>query len=203
MEKLHSIRRVFVLLGFTVAVCGQEYCSLHVRVLSPDMRRPQEVEVTVLEHTGRKITKETGLEDVRFCDLGIKPVQVTVGDTGPCNQISVSDVPLGFGSTYLLTVIYDVEACRLPPRSIDFNCKILLRISDESGSPVQDASIRFNKPSHAQRDADRYGRAFLVLGIDDKVTARIAAPGYLSSEKVVSCSPNERDIEAPVILKRK
>jgi hypothetical protein len=57
------------------------YCSLSVRVLSPDGRRP-EVPVSVEESSGRVVDEEQEGDDVKFCDLGIRSVTVTVGVLG-------------------------------------------------------------------------------------------------------------------------
>ena len=91
MEGLHQVMKVgalFLILSGLQRAVAADYCSLAVRVISPDQRRPVEVLVSGSEKSGRVIEKETTSEDVKFCDLGITPVTVTVGgDT--CNQVVV------------------------------------------------------------------------------------------------------------------
>src|SRR6266576_3663147 len=98
------LAKVLMLLAFTFVaptISGQNHCSLAVRVLSPDGQR-FEVPIAVREQSGRIVEKDQELEDVRFCDLGILPVDVKVGSDGMCSQVTVHDVPVSLDKTYLL-----------------------------------------------------------------------------------------------------
>src|SRR5947208_15002194 len=102
MERLHKVVKVgtlFAVLSSLQGAIAADYCSLAVRVLSPDNRRPVEVPVSVREKSGRVVEKETTTEDVKFCDLGISPVTVTVGND-TCNQVVVRDVPIEWKEQY-------------------------------------------------------------------------------------------------------
>src|SRR5580704_15981473 len=103
MKRLHQIAPLLILCSSCILSLGtasaQERCSLIVRVVSPDGRRP-EVPISVREKGGRVEEKEQEDTDVRFCDLGILPVTVTVGSSGLCNQVTVHNVPVAIEETY-------------------------------------------------------------------------------------------------------
>lgn len=202
MGKLYKVAILATALNLLQVAYGSEYCSLSVRVLSPQLRRIPNVEVSVLEDAGRVLVKNTGSEDVKFCDLGIKPVLVTIG-AEYCNQVVVRNVPQHYEDMYVLVVIYDPNECREPSRVLDPNCRILFRVSDESGAPLKKASIRFGEASLTSRSTDSAGRSFVLLGIGDTVTGDVQADGYLPSGFSVSCSAKERSKEELIILRKK
>jgi hypothetical protein len=187
----------FALFGPNVAVAAEPYCSLSVRVLSPDGRRP-EVPVSVRENNGRVVDKEQEGNDVSFCDLGILPVTVTVGVPG-CNETVVKDVPIAWEKPYLLVMTYDVEPCIADssPPPVPF-CRVLLRISDSTGRSVSGASAQFEGTRSVV--ADDAGRLLFTLKLEQKVSGVVASPGYLPARFSVVCSRNERTIEEPVRL---
>ena len=177
---------VFILLGGIQAALAADYCSLIVRVLSPDNRRPLETLVSVLEESGRVSRKETGSKDIRFCDLGISPVTVTVGGD-ECNQVVVHNVPLTWGEEYLLTITFDPEPCqqeRLPMPV----CDLLFRIADSGGKWLEKASIVFDGQRFPRAETDTAGRILVVPRIGERVTGTVTASGYLSRTFAVSCS---------------
>lgn len=114
MVRLHQLavltRTLACYLYASPCLASQGYCSLRVRVLAPNGQRP-EAPVSVREKSGRKEEKMQGIsEDVLFCDLGILPVTVVVGQEG-CFQVVVKDVPLSWSQPYMLRVTYDAETC--------------------------------------------------------------------------------------------
>jgi hypothetical protein len=204
MERLHQVikRMVFILTltGLQGAVAA-DYCSLAVRVLSPDQRRPVEVLVSVREKSGRVVEKETTSDDVTFCDLGIAPVTVTVGGD-PCNQVVVRDVPLGWKEQYLLTITYDPEPCmpEHPPAPVPV-CQVLFRVSDGKGNWLARASIHFRGSGLPPLESDRSGRVLQVLKAGDRVTGSVELRGYVSTTFSVSCSRSEPVHEESITLK--
>src|SRR5438105_753372 len=111
------------------------------------------------------VEKDQEDQDVRFCDLGILPVEVKIGSDGMCNQVAIHEVPVSLERTYLLTVTYDPEACPEsvpPPVPI---CEILFRVSDSSDRWVSKASVALSDPIKSQLTTDRYGRARFVAKI--------------------------------------
>jgi hypothetical protein len=199
MERLHQITRTAVLSLVFIVVAplkASDYCSLIVRVVDPQGQRP-EVVVGVQEANGRKIETDPTKEDVKFCDLGLAPVTVTVGLDGACNQVVVKNVPLYWGETSMLTVAYDWELCheRLPIRG----CYILLRVSDMTGKWLDKASIDFGRVGTALEETDGSGRALKVLGPGDRVSGTVKLMGYISKPFDLSCPPRVEPLREVVI----
>jgi hypothetical protein len=194
MERLHQLTKVIpflLFLGGLQAAIAADYCSLVVRVLSPDRRRPLEVLISVREGSGRVIEKETTSEDVRFCDLGITPVTVRVGgDT--CNQTVVRDVPLTWQEQYVLTITYDPEPCmpERPPAPVP-TCQELFRVADTAGNWLEKASIRFQQPHLSPRETDGSGRALVVMKDGDHADGTVSSSGYITKPFSLSCSRTE------------
>lgn len=166
------LRSVLFALAFTSAAEGQ-YCSLTVRVLSPDGRQPA-APVEVTEKSGHTQTKDQGLDgDVQFCDLGGLPVTVKVGDDGTCNQVIVRDVPVEWNKPYFLHVTYDPEACEERPALPMPICRIVFRIS--AGEKWEDrARILITRPSTEMLSTDRFGRASLVINLGSEIEGTVA-----------------------------
>lgn len=141
---------------------AQDRCSLIVRVLSPDGRRPK-APVSVIQEDRRVEELEQDSAEVRFCGLGILPVTVTVGSGGMCGQVIVRDVPVAWNRTYLLHVTYDPGACRerVPPP--EPACEVLFRVRSATGAPVPGAVISLASPISKPLVGDRFGRADIIL----------------------------------------
>jgi hypothetical protein len=192
---------ILLLLG-AAAARGAEYCSLVVRVLSPDQKRVLEVPVSVRESNGRVVEKDTDSSDLRFCDLGIKPVTVTVG-RHECNQVVVRGVPLFWEEEYLLAVTYDPEPCEkeLPPPAVPV-CQVLLRIADTSGGWISKASVQFPNSALARRDTDAAGRAFVTLKTGNRVEGTVRSDGYNTKQFSLSCAPGQVSQEELIKIER-
>ncbi len=196
MERLYQAKSIivtaFLVLAWLPVARAADYCSLTVRVLTPDQKRSAEVWVSVRENSGRVIEKKAIREDVSFCDLGIIPVTVTVGLNSACNQVIVKDVSLNWQTQHVLTVTYDPDQCRpeMPPPPI-LLCYILLRISDTAGNWIENAKIQSSK-FKAQAITDNAGRTFLPLALGETVEGTINASGYESKKFSISCSRSER-----------
>src|SRR5215472_9750401 len=191
MERLYKIVvLVFavacILVGSATPVVAQDYCSLKVRVLTPPDARP-EVPVVVKERNGRTIEMEQGpnSEDVLFCDLGMLPVTVIVGQEG-CNQITIKDVPLSWKKMYSLVVNYDYGACMRETFSIPY-CERLLRVKGTDGKWVKEAKIKFNDPAFPERGTDSAGRSLFSLKLHGNVGGSIIAPGYIRKNFSFGC----------------
>jgi hypothetical protein len=155
--------------------------------LMPDQKRPEGVLVSVRENSGRVIGKYTTTEDVKFCDLGIMPVTVTVGlDT--CNQVIVKDIPLRWDDEYALTVTYNPEPCfSRRPLNLYPICEELLRISNEAGNWIENALIQFDASRFKEQKTDKSGRAFLTMKVGERIEGTISANGYQSKPFSLSC----------------
>lgn len=206
MERLHQVVRCLTLLiccaSGLCALSADDECSLVVRVLTPDGRRP-EAPVSVEEKNGRRQTKDQENDDVRFCDLGILPVTVTVGSAGMCNQVTVHDVPVLWHETYLLTVTYDPMACveTLPPPVPV--CTILFRVADSSGKWIPEATITLSGARGTTLRADRHGRAFDVATAGEEVRGLASGPGFQATPFGFKCSPSEQNREEYIRLDRR
>jgi len=168
--------RWFIFLMWSGAsVTAQDYCSLVVKVVSPDGRRPG-ASVYVEEKSGRIQEKDQEFDDVKFCDLGALPVTVKVGEDRSCNQVIVREVPIAWNEPYLLTVTYDPEPCireHVPP-PVPL-CTIVFRVADINGRWVGGATIHLSSPTTSRLTTDRYGRASFVARLDADVRGLVTA----------------------------
>jgi hypothetical protein len=181
------------------AVAG-DFCSLTVRVISPNGSRPV-APITVREKSGRAEEKDQEDSDVPFCDLGILPVTVTVGSAGLCNQVTVRDVPLTMGDTYVLVVTYDPFACSQAFRTP--TCKTLFRVDDSGGKWVKDARISLSKPMPTALSTDGYGRASFVAGYGAQVRGTVLAPSFKPVEFDWTCSRLEPIHEQLITIEKR
>jgi hypothetical protein len=194
MDRLHQMTKIALIalvVGSLRSAAAADYCSLIVRVLSPDGRRVEAL-VSVEEKNGRAVERDPTLEDVKFCDLGIAPVTVKVGADGTCNQVVVRDVRLTWEEQYLLRVTYDIEPCLedLPPLPVPI-CHVLFRVSDINGAWLDKASIRLQQSQLPALETDSSGRALLVLKSGDRAGGTISSSGYVAKPFSFSCSRSE------------
>ena len=195
---------VGLLLWALFPACGsalveaQDYCSLVVRVVSPDRRLP--VSVSVVEKNGRTEEREPTSGDVRFCDLGGLPVTVKVGDDGTCNQVIVREVPVAWRQPYVLKITYDPTPCNidLPPPPLPV-CRVVIRVADSRGW-AQGARVRALQPTPAELQTDRFGRASLVTKLGDDVRGSVTA-GSLTADFAFKCSRDEPIHEELIVLR--
>jgi hypothetical protein len=177
------------LLWTVSGLAGQDYCSLTVRVVTPDGRRPQ-VSVSVQEANGRVVEKDHESRDVRFCDLGGLPVTVKVGGSDTCNQVIVREVPIAWNEPYLLKVTYDPEPCLVclppPPRPI---CRVVFRIADRAGGWVPGAAINISHPAATSKITDSFGRASYVTRRGEQVRGSISVDDKLATFEFTCAEP--------------
>ena len=178
MERLHQMIAkewlAIVFVGCFSMLAGQDYCSLTVRVLSPDGRRPA-ASISVQEESGRVEEQDYSQEsgDARFCDLGGLPVTVKVGDDG-CNQVIVRGVPVSWNDPYLLSVTYDPEPCsREVPRGPVPVCRVVFRVADAVGKWIKGATINLSSQKLTQLTTDQFGRASLPVKLRDDVRGSV------------------------------
>jgi hypothetical protein len=189
MERLHQVASLLLFGGcYLLTGCtalAEERCSLVVSVKSPDGRR-LEAPITVHEASGRVEEGEQEDTDVRFCDLGILPVTVTVGSGGRCNQVTVRDVPISLDETYLLTVTYDPFACSETIRTP--TCKVLFRVADSVGRWVKGAQLKLFSPMPKELTTDEFGRARFVLAFGEQIRGTASAASFGPTEFNWTCS---------------
>ena len=187
-----------LLLSITVVMLGpaayaEGYCSLIVKVVNPsgnEVSAPIDVE----ERSGRLIEKQESdyeVGGIRFCDLGLSMVTVTVGFPG-CNQVIVRNVPLTWGETREVYVIYDRQPC-LSPDVIPQTCRFLFRFEDLQYDPIQKVLFKMQEPRKRTVEADEFGRVSVTLPFDRELLGTASADGYNPIELRLPCTvPNGR-----------
>lgn len=184
----------------TPPLYAQEYCSLRVKVVAPNGKRP-EAQVEIREKNGRRIEKEQAPgHDVTFCDLGIRPVTVIVG-LKEC-EVVVSDVYLRRGKPYTLRVVYDQENCmdERPPTPTPY-CETLLRVNSQDTKWVKGATVKFDGRTWVPLQTDEAGRALFSIGKGDSVQGSVSAPRFETTKFSVGCS--EPKSQEKILMLRK
>jgi len=200
--KASLFRVVLCVTIFMLPGAGQDYCSLIVTVVGAEGLE-REARVTVEEPDGRKVTKENRPGGVRFCDLGILPVTVTVGHPA-CNQTIVRNVPLWWGKPTKLKITYDRDVCLYePPPPPRPGCEVLFRVADESGGWVSDAVVELTEPWRRKVESDRYGRLYLYPPYGSRVRGMIRAAGYEPEAVEEKCTRESPPIQRYVRLKKR
>jgi hypothetical protein len=186
--------------GRGAAQLAEGHCSLVVELRGPD-NRPVSEEVTVTEWDGRKTSLKAANGEARFCDLGIRPVTISVGDAG-CSQVVVR-TPVDWEETKTVRIVYDELPCsqETPPLP---TCKLLFRLLDEGGRPVLGAAVRFSAGRPGSRDyvADKFGRILINLPFGERLTGFVTVPGFRSKQVDIPCSPENRRSERKLVLEK-
>ena len=209
MERLHQVKALCVACGYCLfAVCAmlgqdnamsgrdnamsaQDRCSLVIRVLAPDGLRP-EVTITVRERNGRTEQKDQEDKDVRFCDLGILPVEVKVGSDGMCNAVTVRNVPVSLDDTFLLNVTYDPVPCmeKPAPPLVPILPGPVPRVGFGWQVVARRIAIRLSGHSDLLK-TDRYGRASYVAKLGDEVRGSASREGGPAKDFDFKCTRGE------------
>jgi hypothetical protein len=191
---------IFLAILSTASVAAQDYCSLIVQVVDPAGNKASGVSVSVQEVGGRIETISTENGEAHFCDLGVKGVTITVGDSIGCQTV-VRNVPLEWGFTNRIKVLYDRAPCliELPPPI--FLCDILFRFKDGDGKWIP--GVGFDPPALRPRNlhSDGYGRAMVTLADREVLHTRTMKEGYLPEAIDLTCSRNLLDRERVVTLR--
>ena len=206
MERLHKIAvgilGAMILWAYSsIALCA-DYCSLKVRVMTPEGLRPDAL-ISVEERSGRTVTQYQESTDVSFCDLGGLPVTVRVGAAGTCNQVVVRNVPVEWNSTYLLKVTYDVETClrETAPSPVP-TCRVVLRIADSQGRWISGASVHLRSPRDISFQADGYGRASFVVRTIDAIEGEVTKNRFGVYKFAFACTDSEPIREEQILLRK-
>jgi hypothetical protein len=93
---------LLILAGSTAFAQG--HCSLVVKVVDPNDKEVTEARISVQERNGRIEEGQYRRGGAQFCDLGMLPVTVTVGDPD-CAGVIVRNIPLEWGETKTLKVV--------------------------------------------------------------------------------------------------
>jgi len=182
---------ILMLLGCAaVPTAAQSYCSLQVRVIDEQGRPVPNVMVRVLEDEERLQQNERHSGVVRFCDLGVGPVQVRVGGSG-CRIVSIESVPLEWGKTVSQTVVYDGSTCNIDRIEIPAGiCSIIFRFVTEDRKPIANVSLVPPARRTAPPISDSAGRMLVTLFPGETVQATATATGYTPAPIDQTCSGN-------------
>lgn len=176
-----------------------QHCALVVKIVDPS-NQPIDTYVTVMDSAGSATEQKATNGAANFCGLGIKPVTVTVGRNERCNQLIVKNVPLRWGRTYVMKVIYDYESCLSPwIPVVTPSCEMLVKTIDADGDPVAGAVLRLRGRA-AELKTDDYGRAYLNLAVGMEAAIDVRHPDYSSTSIHTACLGPELKVEKTVVL---
>jgi hypothetical protein len=178
MAKLFLALSVLMILTRVPRVGAQyEYCSLTVKV-QDSKGVPVDVRVHAIKPDGGvldELTSEGGT--VRFCDLGIAPVTVSIGSED-CKLLTMKNVPLRWQIEKTLVITYEPCHYEGPDAMPSSGCRVLIRAVDQDGVVLPGARVVVNR-SVAKIDlTDRFGRTFFVVGDGAEVTGEVRRTGY-------------------------
>lgn len=185
---LKTIRRAGLFLFLVAAsAAAKDYCSLTVQVANAHGYKPTGVSVSLVEVNGRVETGATKDGEVRFCDLGMSPVTLTIGERDRCNEVVVRNVALSWDTERVVNVVYDREYCNGDELQAQ-GCSILLRFVDEQGKPVPD--VQFAAPTGRLRSvhSDAYGRALVGLQLGETVIANARSVSHIGEQIELKCA---------------
>lgn len=191
------------LLGLVVtAVAHAETssCSLIVKVINP-AGKEIDSRIVVREKDGQIYTAENQIGGARFCNLGLLPVDIEIGNEA-CNQVAIRNAYLTWPTSTIVTAIYDIEPC-LHDLPRGDTCGILFRIFGPDGiTPVPSTTIDVLRPYRRQLPVDEYGRALVSVGFGSDLTVQLRAAGFAPSNERIRCTPDTPKQERKVKLKR-
>jgi hypothetical protein len=175
-----------VSVGASAIASAQDYCSLIVRVANASGCKRSGDWVKLNEGDAHVEIESTIDGEVRFCNLGIRAVTVTVGRY-ECNQVVVRNIPLSWGSERIVNVVYDNQPCYVdPPHSP--GCSVLLRFVNEQWKSIPE--VQLDPPINKSKTdrSDKYGRAMVWLQLDDKLLITARSPGFSPEKLEVKCN---------------
>jgi hypothetical protein len=178
---------------------AQGYCSLSVTLVDPQ-GNSVDAKVSVQERDGRTIEKMATLGSVQFCDLGITPVSITVGDSG-CNQAILRNVGVRWGITTKVRIIYDQASCNVdgPPVAA---CQMLFRFADPAGHWLSGVVLRMRSPYDQSLTADEFGRLLIRTPAFKELLGSASIADYDTAEIRMPCISENYSVEQHITLKK-
>jgi len=180
------------------------YCSLKVRVVSPEGKSIAGVPISIREPNGRTIENASADGDTQFCDLGLAPVKVTVGADSCGMLVIIQEVPVWWEEPYRLVVTYDPGPCvterGLPSVRL---CEVLVRVSDEKDNWISGSTVLLRAPKSESAETDGAGRVRFLLALSTRAGGSVTKAGYHAAQlRPITCSPTQMNQEQRVVLKR-
>lgn len=198
VSKMRSLVLCFLTVLAACSALGQvsSYCSLRIAIqASPPQLEP---EVRVTEPNGAQLRSRTTGGIVSFCSLGIRPVTVSVGDTG-CNQVILNNVPMRWRQTVELRIIYDITPCRVEQIPAPA-CSMLVRVYDDRGEPIPNARMDAESPRDRVIETDALGRMLVLVPLNQSLNARVYAKGYSDASIHLACRSGILTLEEKIVL---
>jgi hypothetical protein len=202
-----SIRLASVILIFfpTIRIAAAQpdklFCAFEVKVVTPTGLPAAGLSVAVIRDDDKKTfsTATTSPDGVvRFCDAPIVPVRIMVASM-PCGLTTVGPARAEWPDTQKLLITQNHTRCE------EFNppplCHVLLRISDESGGPVE--GTRFETKASLGPGSvvsDRLGRLFLSIKRMDRLDGLIVKEGFQPTPFSEQCVD---DVEPKIVLRQR
>jgi hypothetical protein len=196
---MNGLALTFLLLGAIAS--GETVCSLRVQVTNPDGGVLTGIPVSVHESDGRIESTDTQNGEATFCGLGRYVASITVGLS--CGEVTVRNVPLAWGITRTVRVIYDRTPCledRPAPRLL---CGILLRFREHGGGTIPGVELSFAERPDWKLQGDEWGRAMIRMAKGDIVQFSASAAGFDSERGELVCTMATAASERIVVLRRR
>ena len=204
MEKLFQVKIVLFVLVLTLSATktsAQDHCSLVVKIVDSNDREVPEARITLVERNGRTVRAENRRGGVRFCDLGLLPVNITIGNAA-CNEVSVKNVPLEWARTKTIKVVYDDEPCRRDSPALPV-CQILFRFSDEQNNWISGVTFRPPVAWAETPRSDQFGRAMVRIAAGAELRTSAEREGYVPEDIRLTCTGDLLFHEQLVKLRKK
>jgi hypothetical protein len=193
---------VLLLAAASAPAAGQDFCPLVVHVMDPGGKLVSGVPVKVEEKSGRAVSSTVEKGEVRFCDLGVLHVTVSVGFPSGCNYTVVQNVPLVWSLTRKLDITYDEGVCRVDGPPPILLCAVLFRFADENGKWLPGVGFAPPVSRFPGLRSDSYGRSMVRAADGEEVHTSTDKPGYLPQVIQFKCSNNLSQAEQVITLQR-
>jgi hypothetical protein len=189
---------VIVLLVLAASAANAEdFCALTVKLETAATLPPSRTWVELIDQSGN-VERREQVQGSAFniCDFGFGPHTLRVG-TNECLPVSVSNLRLVIGTPLHLTVFMNLCGYQDVMRT---GCLLYLRVSDQHGTPVPDASVIYPADPGALTKTDSFGRLQILVprGTRDLVVAK---DGFADTNVSTQCRDNE-EIDLAVPMKR-
>jgi hypothetical protein len=195
-----KIGLLLLLLTGVSAVAAPDYCSLVVRVLSPEGVVLSGIQIVVTELSGLVVVgKTTENGEAQFCGLGVRPVTIKVGRT-TCNQVLVQTGPLTWNSTREVKVTY--VACPIESPSVIPLCSVVFRFRDENEKWISNVSFTPPVPRAPTLASDSFGRVMVRMDRGEELHLATVHAGYASEKIDLLCDNALIGQERLVTLRR-
>lgn len=179
--------------ALTLMACraGAAECSLVVKVIDTN-GTPVHAWIRVEESGGRHLEKRHSPGGVQFCDLGIRPVRVTVTPVSAGCSWSVSvPVDLVWDKTQTSSITVPAGDCEFRPSALILGkCRVLYRVMDDTGRWIHGARVTVTaNSSQSSADTDDYGRAlFRNFPLDSALRVTVETAQYESKTAESLCN---------------